>query len=202
MSSGVWMSRPERAWASGMLGVTTAARGNSFSRRAAAASLSSSRDPLVETITGSTTTFWAPYWRSFWAMTRMSPAEETMPTFTASGRMSWNTASICWPKNSGPTSKMLVTPKVFCTVSAVMAHMAYTPFTVIVFRSAWMPAPPLGSLPAMDRHVFMGYTPLQCAPPGHAAPGRRLRCPAGRRWRRPGQSRPCRPPPRRAGSPG
>ena len=202
MSTGAKISHPDSAWASGMLGVTTVARGNSSSRRAVAASLSSRREPLVATITGSTTTFWAPCCRSFWAMTRMSPAEDTMPTFTASGRMSWNTASICWPKKAGSTSKMLVTPKVFCTVSAVMAHMAYTPFMVIVFRSAWMPAPPLGSLPAMDRQVFMLSPPLQCALPGHAAPGRRLRCPAGRRWRRPGQSRPCRPPPRRAGSPG
>ena len=31
---------------------------------------------------------------------------------------------------------------------------------VMVFRSAWMPAPPLESLPAIDNAVFMEVSPL------------------------------------------
>ena len=51
-----------------------------------------------------------------------------------------------------------VTPVVFWAVSAVMALMAYTPctpFAVIVLISAWMPAPPLESLPAIVNAVFI-----------------------------------------------
>ena len=50
---------------------------------------------------------------------------------------------------------MTETPVVFWAVSAVMALMANTPFRVMVLRSAWIPAPPLQSLPAMDNAVFM-----------------------------------------------
>ena len=40
-------------------------------------------------------------------------------------------------------------------VSAVMALMAYTPFAIMVLISAWIPAPPLESLPAMVNAVFI-----------------------------------------------
>src|SRR5699024_2356749 len=63
--------------------------------------------------------------------------------------------SICWRKNAGETSKMADTPVVFCAVRAVMAVMAYTPLAIMVLISAWMPAPPLESLPAMESAVFM-----------------------------------------------
>jgi hypothetical protein len=36
-----------------------------------------------------------------------------------------------------------------------MALIAYTPFMVIVFMSAWIPAPPELSLPAMVNAVFI-----------------------------------------------
>ena len=72
-----------------------------------------------------------------------------MPTFTASGRMSEKTASICSPKNSGVTSMIEVTPRVFCAVRAVMALVPNTPFACIVLRSACTPAPPLESEPAI-----------------------------------------------------
>ena len=45
---------------------------------------------------------------------------------------------------------MARTPQVFCAVSAVMAVMPKQPSAAIVFRSAWMPAPPPLSEPAMD----------------------------------------------------
>ena len=38
---------------------------------------------------------------------------------------------------------------------AVMALMAYTPFAIMVLISAWIPAPPLESLPAMVNAVFI-----------------------------------------------
>ena len=136
MSASVRMVRPERISPSGMLGVVTVARGSSSPSRVATASSSSSREPAVETITGSTTMFSAWYRRSRWAITSMSLLDETMPIFTASGRMSVKTMSIYCPRNSGVASMIPVTPVVFCAVSAVMALMAYTPFMVIVFRSA------------------------------------------------------------------
>src|SRR5205085_6655507 len=43
------------------------------------------------------------------------------------------------------------TPVVFCAVSAVMAVMPKQPSAEKVLRSAWMPAPPPESDPAMER---------------------------------------------------
>ena len=40
-------------------------------------------------------------------------------------------------------------PCVFCSVTAVMAEAPKTPRAANVFRSAWMPAPPPESEPAM-----------------------------------------------------
>ena len=44
---------------------------------------------------------------------------------------------------------MAVTPSVFCAVMAVMAQVPCTPQRAKAFRSAWMPAPPPESEPAM-----------------------------------------------------
>ena len=54
---------------------------------------------------------------------------------------------------------MPVTPVVFCAVKAVIALMAYTPFAIIVLISAWMPAPPLESLPAIVNAVLICIYP-------------------------------------------
>ena len=69
-------------------------------------------------------------------MTEISSFDATMPIFTASGRMSVNTLSICRPRNSGLTSKIPCTPVVFCAVKAVTALMANTPLHVMVLMSA------------------------------------------------------------------
>ena len=53
--------------------------------RAVTASGSSRAAPEVATITGSTTICFAPYCRSFWAITRISSWELTIPILTASG---------------------------------------------------------------------------------------------------------------------
>src|SRR5205814_4032252 len=44
---------------------------------------------------------------------------------------------------------MPLTPLVFCAVRAVMTEAPYTPNAANVLRSAWMPAPPEESEPAM-----------------------------------------------------
>jgi hypothetical protein len=48
-----------------------------------------------------------------------------------------------------------VTPRVFCAVSAAIADSPCTPCAANVFRSAWMPAPPPESEPAMVRALGM-----------------------------------------------
>ena len=64
----------------------------------------------------------------------MSSTLDTMPIFTATGGISSNTASICAASISGGVFVTMVTPVVFCAVSAAMAVM---------------PAPPEESDPAM-----------------------------------------------------
>ena len=83
-----------------------------------------SLDPEVATITGSTTIFCALYSVSLSAIVPISPAEDTMPIFTASGLISVNILSNWSPKNSGVTSNIPCTPVVFWAVRAVMALSA------------------------------------------------------------------------------
>ena len=80
-----------------------------------------------------------------------------MPIFTASGRMSSNTASIWAPTKAGFTSITPNTPVVFWAVSAVMTLSPNSWWAMMVFKSAWMPAPPLESDPAMVRTAFMAF---------------------------------------------
>ena len=130
------MVLPERISASGMLGVMTRARGSRRAFRVSTASSDISRSPEVATITGSTTRFLAPYCVSLSAMVSIRAMLETMPVFTASGKMSVNTQSSCSAKNAGVHSTMLRTPVVFWATRAVTALMAYTPLTVMVLMSA------------------------------------------------------------------
>ena len=93
-------------------------------------------------------------------MTWMMALLETMPIFTASGRMSVNTASSWAATNSGVASSTPVTPRVFWAVRAVMTLMAYILWAVMVLMSAWIPAPPLQSEPAMVNTVFIVCPPI------------------------------------------
>ena len=52
--------------------------------------------------------------------------------------------------NAPGTGCTPVTPTVFCAVSAVIAVMPWTPQRANAFRSAWIPAPPPESEPAME----------------------------------------------------
>jgi hypothetical protein len=73
----------------------------------------------------------------------------SMPLLHAAGRRSDTTAAI-WPATmSSGIACTALTPSVFCTVIAVTADVPNTPNAWNVFRSAWMPAPPPLSLPAM-----------------------------------------------------
>ncbi len=51
----------------------------------------------------------------------------------------------------GETDSTAVTPTVFCAVIAVIAVIPCTPTFANTFRSAWIPAPPPESEPAIER---------------------------------------------------
>ena len=77
--------------------------------------------------------------------------------------------------NSGGTGCTPVTPTVFCAVSAVIAVMPWTPQRAKALRSAWMPAPPPESEPAIERTA--GGVLAHAGRVGRAASPRRSRRP-------------------------
>ena len=82
-------------------------------------------------------------------MTPMMGADDSIPIFTASAPMSDSTASICARTKAGGTSCTPCTPTEFCAVSAVTTEVPKTRNAEKVLRSAWIPAPPPESEPAM-----------------------------------------------------
>jgi hypothetical protein len=91
---------PVRTSASGMFGVTTAARGIRSLIRVPRASSRSRGLPPLATMTGSTTSLRILYRRIFFATQRMISDEESMPVFAASTPMSLATESNCASMNS------------------------------------------------------------------------------------------------------
>ena len=77
--------------------------------------------------------------------------------------------------NAGGTGCTPVTPTVFCAVSAVIAVMPWTPQRANAFRSAWMPAPPPESEPAIERTAGgeRGHACRVGRPPHHGSPAAR-----------------------------
>ncbi len=73
-----------------------------------------------------------------------------MPIFTASTPMSSATARTWATIISGGIDSTASTPTVFCAVSAVIAVIPWTPQRAKAFRSAWIPAPPPESEPAIE----------------------------------------------------
>ena len=73
----------------------------------------------------------------------------SMPVFTASSPMSVATASIWAATVSGGRVCTPVTPREFCTVTAVTAMHPCTPQAVSARRSAATPAQPPESVPAI-----------------------------------------------------
>ena len=113
MSLSLLISIPERIDASGIFGVITSAISKSRAFRVSTASSFRSFDPLVDTITGSTTIFLALYSLSFSDMTTMRSAEDTIPILTESGYISVNTLSSWAERKAGSTSSTADTPNVF-----------------------------------------------------------------------------------------
>ena len=73
-----------------------------------------------------------------------------MPILTASTPMSSATARTCSTIASADSGYTPVTATVFCAVTAVIAVMPCTPQRANALRSAWIPAPPPESEPAID----------------------------------------------------
>src|SRR5207248_4186173 len=81
-------------------------------------------------------------------------ADPSIPDFTALGGRSSASASSWRVTSSAGTGSHPRTPTVFCAVTAVITLVPNTPNWWNVFRSAWMPAPPPESEPAMVRAIF------------------------------------------------
>ena len=105
--------------ASGMLGVTTVAKGSRRPHKASTASARSNESPLLATITGSTTNLSTPATFSSSATVAMMLLLESMPVFTAFAPMSESTACIWAAMISTGTSWTAVTCMVFWAVMAV-----------------------------------------------------------------------------------
>src|SRR5690606_16408037 len=145
------MAWPSSSSASGVLGVTRLASGSSRLRSASRASSASSLAPEVATITGSSTTCGGRCASSASATAWMTSAEASMPSLTAPMRKSSKQASICARRNCTGGTCTAVTPRVCWAVSAASADRPCTRWAAKVRRSAWMPAPPPESEPAMVR---------------------------------------------------
>src|SRR2546428_305924 len=83
-------------------------------------------------------------------------AEPSIPDFTAAGGRSSASASSWRVTSATGTGSQLLTPTVFCAVTAVTTLVPNTPNWWNVFRSAWSPAPPPESEPAIVRAIFTG----------------------------------------------
>ncbi len=135
-----------------MLGVTTAASGSSLSTSAVLAPSSSRTAPLSATITGSITTGACRRRIGERLDHRLDVAAvPSIPIFTASTPMSSATARTWATIIRGEIGSTISTPDVFCAVIAVIAVIPWTPTRANAFRSAWMPAPPPESEPAIER---------------------------------------------------
>jgi hypothetical protein len=84
------------------------------------------------------------------------PASPSIPIFTASTPRSLATARTCAWTTSGGTVCTPVTPTVFWTVIAAIAVVPCAPARANAFKSAWIPAPPPESEPAMESTTGTG----------------------------------------------
>src|SRR4051812_328519 len=81
----------------------------------------------------------------------MISGEPSMPILIASATMSSAIARIWQKTRFGETNSTFSTAPVFWAVIAVIAVIPCTPTRANAFRSAWMPAPPPESEPAIER---------------------------------------------------
>jgi hypothetical protein len=103
--------------------VSTVASGNSSSRKRCTAASASNAAPPLATITGSTTSTGGRQCRRRSATAATTSVPPSMPSLTASTRMSANTASICAATKAGGNGSMALTPQVFCAVRPLNAAM-------------------------------------------------------------------------------
>ena len=110
---------------------------------------SNSRCPLDDTSTGSTISWGSSPAAAIAATSSTIAAVASMPVFTARTSKSSSTVWTCWRTNDGCIATTPRTSFVFCAVTAVRAQVPCTRWAAKVFRSAWTPAPPPESDPAM-----------------------------------------------------
>jgi hypothetical protein len=147
--------------------VAMVASGNSRVRIAPSASASMSGSPCLLTATGSRTTG-TPAGRvaSRSATSSHVPAVPSMPILTASTPMSSTTLRNWAATASAGRLQTPWTPTEFCAVTAVMTLMPCTPWASMVLRSAWIPAPPPESEPAMVSTRAVGKLVIGARPAG------------------------------------
>jgi hypothetical protein len=109
----------------------------------------------LATITGSSTSGPSASRPAASATAATISAVPSIPVLVAATGMSVATASICATTSRGSTGAQSVTPSEFWAVMAVTAEAPWTRWAAKVRRSAWMPAPPPESEPAMVRATFM-----------------------------------------------
>lgn len=105
----------------------------------------------MATITGSTTTTSGRCSSRKVATASTISAVPSIPVLTASILTSSLTAASCWTRKSVGGVWMARTPSVFWATKEVTTAIAYPPAAMIDLVSAAVPAPPDGSVPAIDR---------------------------------------------------
>src|SRR5207244_2681404 len=83
----------------------------------------------------------------------------SIPVLIAHTSTSCLTESSCERTTAAGTGNTPPTRAVFCDVTAVTMDVPYTPSAANVFKSAWMPAPAIESLPAIVSTTRMGLLP-------------------------------------------
>ena len=90
-------------------------------------------------------------------------AECNIPIFIASGFISFAVNSIWLEISLASIETIDFIPVVFWDVIAVIAVIAYEPRAVTVFISAWIPAPPDESDPAIINIFDLGFKLFNCS---------------------------------------
>lgn len=134
--------------AEGALGVMSVACGKMCSRISCVARSSSSREPLVVTITGSQTTAPSKERRKE-ATSPMTSSVPSIPSLTARGARSSLSVAIVVRSILDDGYSTFRTSWLFWAVSAVITEQPCAPSAWKACRSACMPAPPPESDPAM-----------------------------------------------------
>ncbi len=129
------------------------------SASAARASGCSKGSPDLATITGSTTSFSSRCPASVSATASMMGEVDSIPHLAASAPKSSSTERSCRATKAGGRFSTPWTPREFCAVTAVITDMPNTRNAENVLRSAWIPAPPPESEPAIVSALGINMAP-------------------------------------------